>query len=147
MTDAEPVPERWTYLGRRKTKGGMLGAMWKNAAGEEMLFNAKRHPKVVGGIYDVTVDDRNPDGISIGASPPFVEAPDPDDSDAARWEAEDRTAVTAAAILKAEGKAHRASPERFGALTLTELRELYLRQPPIQAAALLGQLLRFLRAA
>lgn len=76
-----------------------------------------------------------------------MEAPDPADSDTAKWEAEDRTAVTADAILKAEGKAHRGSPERFGALTLTDLRELYLRQPPIQAAAVLGQILRYLRAA
>ena len=146
MTDVEQVPERWTYLGRRKTQGGKLGALWKTSEGEELLFNSKRHPKVVGGIYDVTVY-RTDEGISIGAAPPFVEPPDPDDSDTAKWEAEDRTAVTADAILKAEGKAHRGSPERFGALTLTDLRELYLRQPPIQAAALLGQILRYLRAA
>jgi hypothetical protein len=98
--DVEQVLERWTYLGRRKPRAASSARCGRRAAGEELLFNAKRHPKVVGGIYDVTVY-RNPDGISIGASPPFVEAPDPDDSDAARWEAEDRTAVAAAAILRA----------------------------------------------
>jgi hypothetical protein len=92
--EIEQVPERWRYLGRRETQSGRLGAMWKTSNGEELLFAAKRPPKVVGGFYDVTVH-RNPEGISIGASPTFMEAPDTGDADVAKWEAEDRAAVTA----------------------------------------------------
>jgi hypothetical protein len=44
-------------------------------------------------------------------------------------------------------EAHRASRERFGQLTLAELRETYLRQPSIRGAALIGQVLRYIGAA
>jgi hypothetical protein len=144
--DVEAVPERWTYLGRRETQGGRLSALWKTSDGEELLFNSKRLSKVVGAVYEVTVY-RNPQGISIGASPTFAEAPNTEDTDISRWEAEDRAAVTADALRKAEAKAHRASPERFGELTLAELRETYLRQPPLRGAALIGQVLRYIGAA
>lgn len=146
MTEIEQTPEHWTYLGRRETQSRKLGALWKTSDGKELLFNSKGHPKVVGATYEVTVY-RKSDGISIGTSPMLVQAPEGEDTDVAKWEAEDRAAVTADAIRKAEAKAKRDSPERFGALTLTELREIYLRQPPLHAAALLGQILRYLRAA
>jgi hypothetical protein len=146
MTGVEQAPERWRYLGRRETERGPLGAMWEMADGERALFGAKRPPKVVGGIYEVTVH-RSPDALSIGASPTFVQAPSPDDPQVAQLEAEDRAAATADALRKAESKAHRASRERFGQLTLAELRETYLRQPSIRGAALIGQVLRYIGAA
>ncbi|HEV3071882.1 MAG TPA: hypothetical protein VGY76_10715 [Solirubrobacteraceae bacterium] len=145
-SEIEQVPERWRYLGRRETRSGRLGAMWKTSDGEELLFAAKRPPKVVGGIYEVTVH-RNPGAISIGASPTFMEAPDGEDTGVAKWEAEDRAAVTADALRKAEAKAYRSSLERFGELTLAELREIYLRQPRLRGAALIGQVLRYIGAA
>jgi hypothetical protein len=46
--EVEQVPERWRYLGRRETQSRRLGALWKTSDGEELLFNAKRPPKVVG---------------------------------------------------------------------------------------------------
>lgn len=72
--------------------------------------------------------------------------PSAEDTDLAQLEAEDRAALTADALLKAEAKAHRASPERFGQLTLNQLRETYLRQPSVRAAALIGQVLRYIGA-
>jgi hypothetical protein len=143
-TEVEQVPERWTYMGRRETTSRKLGALWKTGDGEELLFVSKRPPKVVGGIYEVAVY-RKADGISIGVSPTFIESGE--DSDLAKWEAEDRAAATADSLRKAEAKAYRESPDRFGQLTLTELRDIYLTTPPLRAAALLGQVLRYLRAA
>jgi hypothetical protein len=143
--EVEQVPERWRYLGRRETQSRRLGALWKTHEGEELLFNAKRPPKVVGAIYEVTVY-RNPEAISIGSFPTFVEAPDGEDTNVAKWEAEDRAAATADALRKAETKAHRSSPERFGELTLAELRETYLHQPRLRGAALIGQVLRYIGA-
>lgn len=144
--DIEQVPEHWTYLGRRETQSGRLGALWRTSEGEELLFHSKRPPKVVGAIYEVTVH-RTPDPISIGASPTFARAPSPETEEVAGLEAEDRAAMTADAIRKAEAKAKHSSPERFGELTLAELREIYLRQPSVRAAALFGQVLRYIGAA
>jgi hypothetical protein len=146
MTDEiEQAPERWTYLGRRETQSGRLGALWRTTDGEELLFHSKRPPKVVGAIYEVTVH-RTPDGISIGTSPTFAQAPRPETDEVARLEAEDRAAMTADAIRKAEAKLKHASPERFGELTLAQLRETYRRQPSVRAAALIGQVLRYIGA-
>jgi hypothetical protein len=44
--EIEQVPEHWRYLGRRETQSGRLGALWRTTDGEELLFNAKRSPKV-----------------------------------------------------------------------------------------------------
>lgn len=145
-SEIEQVPEQWQYLGRREAVGGKLAAYWQMADGERTLFNAKRPPSVVGGIYEVIVY-RAPDGLSIDASPKFVRAPSEDDRELARLEAEDRAAVTADAIRKAEAKAHRESLERFGQLTLAQLRDNYARQSGLRRAALLGQVLRYIGAA
>ncbi len=143
--EIEPVTERWTYLGRRESSTGKLGAYWQMADGERALFLTKRPPGVVGGIYEVTVY-RRPDGLSIGTSPTFVAPPDPENPKVAGLEALDRVAATADALRKAEAKAHRESLERFGQLTLTQLRDTYSRQFGLRRAALLGQVLRYIGA-
>ncbi|HEY3944402.1 MAG TPA: hypothetical protein VGL78_04175 [Solirubrobacteraceae bacterium] len=144
--EIEAVPERWTYLGRRESANHKLLAYWQMADGERALFGGKHPPRVVGGTYEVQVY-RRPDGLSIGTYPTFIEGPSPEDEKVAEFEAEDRAASTANQIRKAEAKARAGSPERFGELTLNELRRNLARQPSLRRAALIGQILRYINAA
>lgn len=135
--------ERWTYAGRRQVTGGKLGYCWVDGDGRE-LFYATVRAGVVGAVYELDVE-RADDNVRVVPSPRFVD--EPRDPRVAEWEAEDRAAYTADELRKRESRAKRASGERFGQLTLEQLRAQLIAQPPPRRAALLAQVLRYLGAA
>lgn len=135
--------ELWTYLGRRELGKGGLGNLWLDEAGEKLLYGPKLKAHVVGARYEVQVA-RDLESVRAG-SPVFKEQPD--DDRVPHWEAEDRAAYTADELRRMEQRARREAPDRFGQLTLAELKALYLKQPAARSAALLAQTIRYLGGA
>jgi hypothetical protein len=135
--------ERWTYIGRRDLGKGGLGHCFLDPEGNELAYTGKAmRAQAIGGHYDVDV---NRDGGSVRARIiRFVG--DSEDSRKPEWEADDRTSYAADELRKAEQRMRREGREQFGNLTLDELHEMYLKQPPGRAAAFLAQVLRYLGA-
>lgn len=133
--------ERWVYIGRRVLAKGGLGHYFLEPTGQARGFK-KVSAHAVGATYEVHAI-REGDSVSIAGSPRFVEAAQ-EGSEAAVWEAEDRAAYTADELRKAEARAKREG--KFGELTLNDVRDL-MRRRPMQATALLAQIIRYVNGA
>ena len=137
MSDAL-TPERWIYAGRREVSTGRLAGVWIDAAGDELLFKCKHRP--IGATYEVGV--HRGDG-SVRASvdrAAFLEATG-DDPRIPEWVALDRTAYTNDQARRREERAKRDAAQRFGELTLDEIRARVHDLPAPRRAALLANVL------
>jgi hypothetical protein len=143
---AEPKPtlEQWIYVGRRELRDATLGDTYLTPDGENPSFANMRKSRAIGATYEIQAI-RRADGLSIRGETRFVKVAEPGDPRLGEWEALDRAAYTAHELRKAEQRAKRESPEHFGELTLAQLRALFVKQPAPHAAALLAQVLRYLR--
>jgi len=137
------VAEVWIYAGRRELAGGGLAGAWVDGTGEELLFKCKH--RAIGATYEVQAGR---DGTHIRASVDravFVEDAG-DDPRVPGWAAVDRAAYTSDQARRREERAKRDAAQRFGELTLDDLRVRLAALPAPQRAALLANVLLHIRA-
>lgn len=147
--DRELADELWTYISRRPGVKSKLVELWLDAEGNELVFGIGKGAasRSVGATYTVGVD-RDDEGTFRGAAlqgARFAEAGDPDDERVARWVALDRAAQTEDAARRRAERAKRDAGERFGELTLNDVRGLLANAGP-QRYALLANVLRHIGA-
>ncbi len=133
MPESELTPERWTYAGRRVVTGGALAGVWVDGAGDELLFKC-RH-RSIGATYEVGVNRDATVRASVDRAA-FVDAGD--DPRVPGWVAEDRAAYTSDQARRREERAKRDAAQRFGELTLDDVRARLRSLPAPQRAALLA---------
>lgn len=143
MTDALS-PELWIYAGRRELAGGGLAGAWIDATGDELLFKGKH--RAIGATYEVQVG-RDASNVRAGVDRArFVQAGSVSNNPRLpAWTAADRAAYTSDQARRREERAKRDSAQRFGDLTLDDVRQRLATLPAPQRAALLANVLLHIR--
>lgn len=140
MTDQALSPERWTYIGRRNLRSGAVAGAWLDGAGAQLLFTG-RH-RAIGATYEVQVDRSTGNPRAAVDRAELLDAADDEDPRVPRWVADDRAAYASDQARRREERAKRQAAERFGELTLDDVRARLHKLPAPQRAALLANVLQ-----
>lgn len=136
--------EIWTYVGRRQGRKGLL-AVFLDPSGEEVAYKMGKGVvhRAIGATYAIEVD-RSAEGLSARlAGAKFEDSAPEGDSRLGEWETRDRAAYTTDELRKREAKA-KAGADRFGSMSMEEVREAMRKLPYGQQTALLAQVNRYL---
>jgi hypothetical protein len=137
----DTVEMEWTYVGRREVAGGGLAHTWLDDTGAERLFKSG-YAGVVGGVYRVHATPERNSMVTKGANGPTFLRTAHDDPRISGWQADDDVAYAADQLRRSEQAAKRAGADRFGELTINDVRRRMLDSTGPQRAALVARVLR-----